>query len=125
AMAGYGVFLGACGFEYHGPAGHIGFAPKLSPDDFAAAFTAAEGWGLFRQRRHAREQTGEIELRYGQLTVSSLAFETAHRPDRAVVRLGHRELHPTLHVTGDRVELSLSRPVTMTAGETLSVHLEH
>ncbi|HEY3631942.1 MAG TPA: GH116 family glycosyl hydrolase [Jatrophihabitantaceae bacterium] len=123
AMAGYGVFLGACGFEHHGPAGHIGFAPRLSPDDFAAAFTAASGWGLFRQQRHHHSQTADIELRYGQLRVSTLALETAFRPSRAVVRIGHREVRPTLRVTGDRVELTLTRPVTVTAGETLSVRL--
>ena len=27
SMASYGVFLAACGFEYHGPKGHLGFAP--------------------------------------------------------------------------------------------------
>ena len=31
SMASYGVFLAACGFEYHGPRGHIGFAPRLVP----------------------------------------------------------------------------------------------
>ena len=50
AMASYGMFLAACGFEYHGPRGHIGFDPRLSPDNFRAAFTAAEGWGTFSQQ---------------------------------------------------------------------------
>jgi hypothetical protein len=26
AMARYGMFLAACGFEYHGPHGYMGFA---------------------------------------------------------------------------------------------------
>ena len=39
AMASYGVFLALCGFEYHGPEGHLGFVPKLGADDFRAAFT--------------------------------------------------------------------------------------
>ena len=29
SMASYGVFLAACGFEYHGPKGHLGFVPRL------------------------------------------------------------------------------------------------
>jgi hypothetical protein len=121
AMAGYGVFLGACGFEHHGPAGHIGFAPKLSPDDFAAAFTAAEGWGLFRQQRRPAEQTCEIEVRFGRLRVSSLAFETPRAPRHVVVEVGSRELQPNVHTSGSRVELSLAGPVTVPAGQTLSV----
>ena len=28
AMAGYGTFITACGFEYHGPKGYLRFAPK-------------------------------------------------------------------------------------------------
>jgi len=121
AMAGYSVFLGACGFEHHGPAGHIGFAPKVHPEDFAAAFTAAEGWGLFRQRRHVVEQTCELEVRYGQLRVSSLAFETTRPPRQVIVRAGRHVFRPTVHTTGHRVELSLAAPVTVPAGDTLSV----
>jgi uncharacterized protein (DUF608 family) len=123
AMAGYGVYLGACGFEYHGPAGHIGFAPKLSPEDFAAAFTAAEGWGSYRQERHPHEQTAELELRYGRLSVSSLAFETAKPVRQAVVHTGRDVVRPTVRTIGNRVELTLGKPLTISAGETLSVTL--
>ena len=121
AMAAHSVFLGACGFEHHGPSGHIGFAPKLHQDHFAAAFTAAEGWGLFQQRRGAAEQTCELEVRYGRLRVSTLAFETVRPPRHAIVRTRNRELDATMHSSGSRVELSLAGPVTVAAGETLSV----
>ena len=47
----YGVFLAACSFEYHGPKGHLGFAPRLTPENFRAPFTTAEGWGTFDQSR--------------------------------------------------------------------------
>ena len=61
-MASYGVFLAACGYEYHGPKGHLAFAPRLTPEDFRAAFTAAEGWGRFPpdafRGRHADGRDG-------------------------------------------------------------------
>ena len=53
AMASHGVFLALCGFEYHGPKGHIGLRPAACARGFPAAFTAAEGWGTIRQKRKA------------------------------------------------------------------------
>src|SRR6185369_11236940 len=50
SMASYGIFLAAAGFEHHGPQGHIGFAPRVTPEDFRAAFTTAEGWGSYSQK---------------------------------------------------------------------------
>ncbi|MDQ2864131.1 MAG: GH116 family glycosyl-hydrolase [Bacteroidota bacterium] len=49
AMASHGTFISACGFTYHGPKGHIGFSPKLTPENFKAPFTVAEGWGTYSQ----------------------------------------------------------------------------
>ncbi len=75
SMASYGVFLAACGFEYDGPKGHIGFAPKLTPGNFKAAFTAAEGWGNYQQQREVDSQSHSITLKHGQLRLRSVAIE--------------------------------------------------
>ena len=72
SMASYGVYLAACGYEYHGPQGHLGFAPRLTPENFRAAFTTAEGWGTFTQKREGGRQTGTIELKSGRLRLNSL-----------------------------------------------------
>jgi hypothetical protein len=72
AMAGYGVFLAACGFSCHGPKAGLTFAPRIGPAEFAAAFTAAGGWGLFRQVRVGTQQVCSIEVRYGQVRVGEL-----------------------------------------------------
>jgi hypothetical protein len=37
AMASWGVLLSLAGFEYDGPAATIGFAPRLTPEDFQCA----------------------------------------------------------------------------------------
>ncbi len=70
AMASYGVFLAACGYEYHGPRGHLGFAPRLSPGNFRAAFTSAEGWGQIGQ---TRSQGKQIEHGGGQMGKTAVA----------------------------------------------------
>jgi len=73
SMASYGVYLAACGYEYHGPMGHIGFAPRLTPEDFRAAFTTAEGWGTFSQKREGATQRETIEVKWGRLRLRTLS----------------------------------------------------
>ena len=77
AMASYGVFLAACGFDYHGPKGYLEFAPRLHPEDFRAALTTAEGWGTFSQQRRQGVQTASVEIRWGKLRLRMLALALA------------------------------------------------
>src|SRR5205807_4378139 len=74
SMASYGVFLAACGYQHHGPQGHLGFAPRLSPEDFRAAFTAAEGWGQFAQKVENGKLRAEVAPRWGRLRLRTLAL---------------------------------------------------
>jgi uncharacterized protein (DUF608 family) len=47
ALASWGVLLGLAGFAYHGPKKSLGFAPRISPEQFRAVFTTADAWGTF------------------------------------------------------------------------------
>ena len=87
AMASYGVFLAACGFETHGPKGMIGFAPKITPENFKSAFTSAEGWGLFSQSRTTKNQHCKIEMKYGQLKIKLFRLELGENIDRNSVKV--------------------------------------
>ncbi len=75
ALASWGALLGISGFEYDGPAGHIGFAPRLRPEDFRAFFSAAEGWGHLVQKRNGKKQTNRLDLKWGRLRARTLGFE--------------------------------------------------
>ena len=72
AMASYGAFIAACGFTYNGPKGQIGFAPKVNPENFKAAFTATEGWGSLQQIRTVTSQINTIKIAYGKLVIQQI-----------------------------------------------------
>jgi hypothetical protein len=126
AMAAFGVFLAACGYSYHGPLGRLSFAPKISPQDFAAAFTGAQGWGLYRQRREPGRQACAVQIRYGQLTVRTLGLELAEPPDPARLRVTARGTGgpvrvASVTVNGTQVDVTFMSPAVITAGRQLEV----
>ncbi|GAA1575896.1 hypothetical protein GCM10009804_35820 [Kribbella hippodromi] len=121
AMMGFGVYLAACGYEYHGPKGHLGFAPRIHPEDFRSAFTAAEGWGLYKQRRNSRSLTASVEVRYGRLQLTTLAVETTKPAKTVEVRVGHNRVPARVVATGNRAVVTLSRSVILTPTTQLSV----
>jgi len=72
AMASWGMLISLSGFEVDGPAGRIGFAPRLSPEAFACVFTAAEGWGRYVQSREAGRQVSEMNVVWGRVRLREL-----------------------------------------------------
>ncbi len=82
AMASYGTFITACGFTYHGPKQEIGFAPKLTPDNFKAAFTAAEGWGTYSQVKKGKDLECTIDVKWGKLVVKTINVEKGGKPKK-------------------------------------------
>jgi len=125
AMASWGVYTALCGFDYHGPRGHVGFAPRMSPEDFKAAFTAAEGWGLFAQKRHENTQREQIELRWGQMNLKTLAFVVPPewRIAQVTVRSADRTLPARHSVQANQVRIELAEPLLLAEGETLDVEI--
>jgi hypothetical protein len=122
-MASYGVFLGLCGFEYHGPKKHLGFAPRITPDNFRGAFTAAAAWGSLRQTREPTEQQNRIEVVWGTLPVRSLRFdlpaEVAHRATQ--VTCGGRDFDHEVAQDGQRLVIRLKDELVAREGDVLQV----
>ncbi len=121
AMASYGVFLAACGYEYYGPKGYLGFAPKMNQEDFRAAFTTAEGWGTFSQKRIGNSQTNVIELKWGKAKLSTLSFEASFQINPAKSKAVHngKSLRITVENEGNRITVHLSSALTMHEGDKL------
>jgi len=123
SMASYGVFLAACGFEYDGPQGYLGFAPRLAPENFKAAFTAAEGWGTYAQQVQGNRMQAQIQLKWGRLQVRTIAVEWLDKARPTSVRLivNGRAAEAT-HATADnRLTITLANGVSLAAGENIEV----
>jgi hypothetical protein len=114
------------GFEYHGPKGRIGFAPKITPDDFRAAFTCAQGWGTFAQKREGKTQTDSLEMRWGTLDISTLSFvlPDGSQPVKVDAKLSGREVKAS-HDFGDRrLTVTMPQAITISEGEKLEVSIQ-
>jgi uncharacterized protein (DUF608 family) len=121
SMASYGVYLAACGFEYDGPRQHIGFAPRLTPENFKCAFTAAKGWGSFSQNRQGNAHTATLEVRHGVMDVTTLAL--AAEGSAVTVQLNDRPIPATLTRTGPRALVTLNDPAELRPGQRLTVKI--
>ena len=124
-MASYGVFLALCGFEYDGPKCHLGFAPRISPQDFRAAFTAAEGWGTLTQQQDDATQTNSVAVKWGRVKVKTLA---AQLPDRttargAVVAVSGHTLDSRAQQDGLRLRIIMPETVELGAADVMLVKI--
>lgn len=125
SMASYGVYLAACGFEYHGPNGHLGFAPKLAPELFKAAFTSAAGWGSFSQQIESGKLSAEIAMRWGQLRLKTLSLALAEGMSVSGVKLllGKTDVPAELKVTGTRALITVAHEIQLDPESALVVTL--
>lgn len=111
ANASYSLFLAACGFHHDGPAGVIGFEPKIAPEDFKAPFTAAEGWGTFEQKQSAdRKWSASLTVRHGRLVLNELRLPWIAGAGN--VKLGDETVAATFGKGG----VKFSAPVTLIEG---------
>jgi hypothetical protein len=125
AMASYGTFITACGFEYHGPKGYLRFAPKWNGDNFKAAFTSAEGWGTYSQVKNNDRQLHALKLRYGSLLLNMLSFDNLRNQKiKAVsVKLNGQEVHTSFKESEESIIIRLINGVRMKAGEEIQISI--
>ena len=137
SMASYGIYLAACGFDYHGPKGRIGFAPRVSPEKFQAAFTAAEGWGTYSQQRTGEVQKSSLTLKWGALRLREITLELAvgRAPkackviyrSRPVANKSDEEreamIESSIQIMEQQARITLAEEILLRPGETLVLTL--
>lgn len=125
SMASYGVYLAACGYEYHGPMRHIGFSPRLTPEDFRCAFTGAESWGTYAQKIDGTKMEAALALRWGSLRLKtvSLAYPTQCDDLSLTVTLDGQNIDLTVRTANGRVLIELSNEICLLADQSLIITL--
>jgi uncharacterized protein (DUF608 family) len=123
ALASWGVYTALCGYEHHGPKGHLGFAPRITPENFQAAFTAAGAWGSFSQKRQADAQTEQIEVRWGRLNLKTLSFAVPQdfQPVRVSVTAQGKPVQFSYTRKDSRVEVTLKKELVLSEGQVLQI----
>ena len=124
ALASWGCLLGISGFEYDGPAGHIGFAPKLQPEEFKCFFSTAEGWGSYSQTIKRGQLTATLDLKWGKAALTSIALELPESIDsqQVAMAIDDRLIPCQTKVEGDRITLSFDR-LDVQFGQSVSVSI--
>jgi non-lysosomal glucosylceramidase len=131
SMASYGVFLAACGFEYHGPKGHLGFAPRVTADrsvaghEFKAAFTTANGWGSYSQNSTPETLHCSIALKWGTLRLRSLAFELPENLQATKIQvIAHSRPASFEHSQdGNRIRIIFKSDVNLRSNQAIEVRI--
>jgi hypothetical protein len=126
AMAGYGVFVAASGFEYNGPQGTMAFAPRVSPEDFKAAFTSAEGWGSFRQKYETPGVNASLALGYGKLSLKSLSLivPPGNQGKNTTVSLAGKDVPISASLMDNRLTINFTDGLNMTEGQNLDIAIK-
>jgi hypothetical protein len=99
---------------------------RVTPGNFRAAFTAAEGWGLFSQRRDGGVQDASLELRWGRLDLNQLRLQVPK--DRTVEQcnalVGELATAVSFRQDNDRITITL-REAAATDGRLWAPHSTH
>lgn len=125
AMASYGSFITACGFEYHGPKGYIRMAPKWDKENFKAPFTAAEGWGSYSKQKTGNKQIHRVDLKYGSLKLQTISLEKldTQQVNTLSVILEGQKIPVSFQQDGTAILITLPKPLRIQTNQSLVVSL--
>jgi uncharacterized protein (DUF608 family) len=123
AMASYGLFTAACGYEHHGPKGYLGFFPRVTPENFRAPFTSAAGWGTFSQQVAGTALTAQVALKWGSLRLTSFGLGMQSSPNSGSVTLNGANAPSSVKFENGRAMLTFAPELNLKAGDQLVIKL--
>ncbi len=126
AMSSHGVFLAACGFEYHGPKGHLGFAPRVAPEQLPRSRSPPpKAGGLSRRRGKRRASTSGS--RSSGASFASRRWRSrcpkAVGVERIELSAAGQPVQATFEQAGTRVTVTLARETHLGEGQAIEAGL--
>lgn len=123
AMASYGAYLAMCGYQYDGPDGKLAFGPKMQQENFRAAFTTAQSWGSFSQKREGNQQSASLDIRYGTLELQEFTLEQIEgtQAKSAEVSVDGKKVEVSLNNNQGRLTVSFKDGLQLIEGQTLDL----
>ncbi len=123
AMASYGTFINAGGFEYHGPKGYLKFSPAWNAENFKTPFTSAQGWGTYTQQKTGAKQLHAIHLKYGELQLTELAFSKigSGKVNAVSVMLGSQKIPVQFKQNGSDLSIVSAKKINLKMNESLNI----
>jgi uncharacterized protein (DUF608 family) len=125
AMASYGTFITACGFEYHGPKGYLRFAPKWNKENFKAPFTSAEGWGTYSQHIKNGKQLHLLTVKYGRLQLRTISVESnmLNKTNSGSVTINGEQLPALYKQDGNDIVITFTKSLILQKNQELIISL--
>jgi hypothetical protein len=126
AMASYGTFVTACGFEYHGPKGYIRFAPKWNADNFKAPFVTAKGWGSYSQKKEVNKQVHRLDLKWGSLGLRKISLEKwdDQKAKSVSLMVGTQKIRVHFQQEGTSVSVELQKPLLLQKNQSIIIYIQ-
>jgi uncharacterized protein (DUF608 family) len=121
AMASYGTFISACGFQYHGPKGQLGFSPAFQKDNFRAPFITAEGWGTYHQHQENRKLTAQVEMKNGQLRLNSFSVADYGKVRSLVADLEGENVELSHEIQEGNCVITFRKSIILNSNKTLQI----
>ena len=123
AMASYGTFISACGFDYDGPNGSIQFAPKLNPNKCKLPFTSATAWGSFEQLISDKKFSATLHIKYGTLHLNKITLEANVPVSVSTIFIGEKKRNAKLEKQGSSLTFHFENTIELKKGQKLKINL--
>jgi non-lysosomal glucosylceramidase len=122
AMASYGTFISACGYESHGPQGYLGFAPKVRDGHtFKCAFTAAGGWGSYEETTEGNNLNASLLVKWGAVKLKQLGLEFPAGTQSVTAQLDGKPVDASLQTVNGKLRAVFDQTIELKPGQVLSV----